>query len=151
VEERASLATRFEPGASSRVQLIGAAVMWMVGAGIMLSRGLVYLSDAHWALWVIAVAGVLGVVKGHAVMQRAARKGVERIRQRDGRCFFGFFSWKTWLLIAVMMTSGILLRNAGFNDEVLAIIYLTVATALIYADHVFWFAILRSGAPNAAA
>ena len=149
LNERTSLVTRLEPGATSRVQLVGAAVMWMVGAAIMLTRGLTYLSDAHWALWIIAVAGVLGVIKGHAVMQRSARKGVERIRQRDGRCFFGFFSWRTWLFIAVMMTGGILLRSSGLDDAVLAIIYLAVATGLIYADTVFWSAALRPVAPEA--
>ena len=150
MEEREPLLSRLEPRASSRAQLIGAAVTWMIGAMILLTRGIFYLYDSHWAWWIIAVAGVLGMAKGHAIMQRAARKGVERIKNRDGRCFFGFFSWKTWLLIAVMMFGGIMLRESGLNDSVLAIVYLTVATGLIYADHVFWFAILRysSPAPN---
>ena len=50
------------------------------------------------------------------------------------RCLFGFFSWKAWLLIVVMMGGGIVLRNSGAPTEALGVLYMAVGTALLYGD-----------------
>jgi len=139
-----SLARRLMPKGSVRLQLTLAAIMWLVGASIVGVRGVNYLWESRdWAAWLLALALALGVAKGHFVLDRAARKGVDRIRAR-GRdaCLFGFFSLKTWLLIAVMMGGGIALRNSGAPSEVLGVMYAAVGTALVYGDITYWRAVL---------
>lgn len=131
------------PRGSVRLQLILAALMWLVGASILGIRGAIYLSHSHWAAWLVALALVLGVVKGHLLLDRVARKAVQRIRSRGReRCLLGFFSWKAWLMIALMMGGGILLRNSGTPEEVLGVLYAAVATALVYGDITYWRAVL---------
>lgn len=140
--EATPLYLRLMPRASARVQLVLAAFVWCVGASILGVRGIVYLSRSHWAAWLVAFALVLGVVKGHLILDRVARKAVVRIRLRGReRCLFGFFSWKSWLLIVVMMGGGIVLRNSGMRPEVLGVIYVAVATALLYGVSTYWKAI----------
>jgi len=128
------------------VQLVLAASVWLVGASILAVRGAGYLLDAHWAAWLLALGLVIGIAKAHLVLDRVARKAVVRIRARDrDGCLFGFFSWKSWLFILVMMGGGIALRNSGAPEEVLGVIYAAVATGLVYADRVYWHAVFRAG------
>ena len=140
-EGHTPLAYRLMPRASARVQLVLASIVWLVGASILLTRGVFYLYHSHWAAWLVALALVIGVAKGHLVLKRVASKGVDRIRVR-GRdyCLFGFFSWKSWLLIGVMMGGGIMLRQSGAPPAFLGVLYMAVGTALIYGDHRYWLA-----------
>jgi hypothetical protein len=150
-EQPVSWARRFEPKASVRTQLYAAAVMWLIGAAFLTRRAVIALSDEHAAWWIVAIAVsiavVLGLIKGRAVMYRAANKSASRIRSRGRSCFFGFFSWKTWLLVAVMMTGGILLRLSPLPHTLLGILYLAIAVGLIYGDWVFWSAAIRHTEP----
>jgi len=139
---RLSLSQRLMPRASARVQLVLASVVWLVGASILGARGIVYLSRSHWEAWLVALALVIGVAKGHLVLDRVARRAVTRIRLRGrDRCMFGFFSWKSWLFIACMMGGGIALRNSGAPAAFLGVMYVAVATALVYGDHTYWRAV----------
>ena len=117
--------------------------MWLVGACILLVRGIGYLHDEHWALQLLALAAILGVLKSRMVLDRVARKAVARIRQRGTAWYFGFFSGKSWGFVAIMMGGGILLRRSGLNHGLLAVLYLAVGSALVLADRIFWSA-LRS-------
>jgi hypothetical protein len=146
-----SWAQRYEPRASVRAQLYAAAVTWLLAASMLLVRAFGFLGDQHKAWWIVAaavsVAAVLGLVKGRAVMYRASKKSVARIRARGRSCFFGYFSWKTWLLVAFMMTAGILLRRSGLPHTLLGVVYLAIAVGLVYGDWVFWDAAIRHADP----
>ncbi len=146
-----SLLMRLEPKASVKTQMYAAAVMWLIGAAFLARRAVIALSDQHMAWWIVAIAAsvavVLGLIKGHAVMYRAANKAVARIRTRGRSCFFGFFSWKTWLLVAVMMTGGILLRLSPLPHTLIGTLYLAIAVGLIYGDFVFWSSAFRHKEP----
>ena len=132
---------RFMPRASAKVQLVLASIVWLIGASILGVRGVIYLTRGHWAAWLVALALVIGVVKGRLVLERVARKAVERIRSRGREhCLFGFFSWKSWILIGVMMGGGIMLRRSGAPPAILGVLYVAVATALLYGDHTYWLA-----------
>lgn len=140
-----SLVYRLTPRASARVQLLLAAIVWLVGATILGVRGAGYLLQAHWAAWLLALGLVIGIAKGHLILDRVARKAVARIRERDRNgCLFGFFSWKSWLFIFVMMGGGIMLRNSGAPAEFLGVLYAAVATALVYADRIYWRAVMAA-------
>ncbi len=147
---------RLTPRASARTQLFAAAVVWAVGAGILITRGVVYVHDRSWHAWVLgaALAVIIAVPKTRFVLDRVARKAVARIRARDHACFFGFFSWRSWLFVGVMMGGGIMIRNAFVKPDVvgagiLGALYLGIGAALLVADRVFWHAALQSlGAPK---
>lgn len=132
---------RFTPSAGTRVQLVSAALMWMIGATILLVRGVGFLHDS-WFAALVALAVTIGVVKSRFLLDNIARKAVERIRQRGVACYFGFFSPRSWGFIAVMMGGGILLRSSGLPKDLLAVIYVAVGSALVLADRIFWQAVV---------
>lgn len=138
---------RITPRAGVRVQLFTAAIVWLIGASVLLVRGIGFLSAAHWAIWIVALAVVIGVVKGHTILYRAAEKSIAHVRARGHACFFGFFSWASWAFLVVMMGGGIMLREfATRYPQVpwvmpsMAVLYIAVATGLLYADRVYWLA-----------
>jgi hypothetical protein len=119
------------PPAAERTQLVSAAAMWLIGASILLVRGTAYLDDRYWHAWALAIG-----------------LAVARIRDRGRAHFFGFFSARSWLLVALMMGGGMLLRRLVVHPDVIGTgimgaIYIGVGTALLLADRVFWHAALR--------
>jgi hypothetical protein len=116
--------------------------MWAVGAVILLVRGLGFLHDS-WFAALIALAVVLGVLKSRYLLDRVARKAVLRIYHRGKACYFGFFSWKSWLFVGGMMGGGILLRNSGLPKDFLAVLYVGVGSGLVLADRIFWQAAVK--------
>lgn len=141
---------RLTPRAGVRVQLFSAAIIWLVGATILLVRGAQFLHD-RWIPLIVAVAIFIGLTKERYILSNYARKAVIRIHERGRACYFGFFSLKAWLFILVMMGGGIALRRSVLADtrdiipwgrDVLAVIYVAVGTALAYADRIYWQAAL---------
>ncbi|MDZ4179938.1 MAG: hypothetical protein U1E29_12030 [Coriobacteriia bacterium] len=140
------LLRRLSPPATERTQLLAAALMWLVGASILLVRGVGYLSDRYWHAWALAAGLTLGVLKSKVLLDRVAHKAVERIRARGRAHFFGFFSARAWSLVALMMGGGIALRGMVVQPGVIGAgimgaIYIGVGTALLLADGVFWRAV----------
>jgi len=141
---------KLTPRAGIRVQLFSAAIVWLVGASILLIRGVAFLHD-RWIPLIITIAVLIGLTKERYILSNYARKAVTRIHERGKACYFGFFSWKSWIFIAVMMGGGIALRHSVLADphdtikwgrDVLAVLYVAVGTALAYADRIYWRAAL---------
>ena len=134
------------PDVSVRTQLAAAAAMWLIGSSILLVRGSGYLDGMHWYLVVLGLALVLGLAKAHLMLFKVANGAIQRIRDRGRAHFFGFFSLRAWLLVAVMMGGGIMLRSvvvesSQLGGSFLGTVYLSVGTALLVADVVFWKAV----------
>jgi hypothetical protein len=134
-------AERWKPAAGVRTHLIAAAGLWtVVGLGLTVA-GLVWCFGSAFPLSLaLAAAGIAaGLVKGRFVIRRMAEENVARIIARgDGRCLGGFLSLKTWLLVVVMMVSGMLLRRSGVPKAVLGVVYSAVGTALLAGSLVLW-------------
>lgn len=147
---------RLAPRAGVRVQLVAAALLWLVGTSFLLVRGVLFVVEPGpgfrllpWAVPIAVAAVAIGTVKARLILLGYARRAVARILARGRACFFGFFAPTSWLFIVVMMGGGILLRHSALVDLVwgrvfLAVLYLAVGTALAAADCVFWAAALRS-------
>jgi hypothetical protein len=147
---------RLVPRASARVQMFAAALVWLVGLGFLLVRGVTFmiqpgpvLQFSHWLLPVVAIAIVLGMIKARFILIRYADKAVARIEHRGRACFFGFFSIQSWLFVLVMMGGGLLLRRTPLVDydwgrAALSVLYIAVGTALLIADRTFWISAIRS-------
>jgi hypothetical protein len=146
---------RFTPRAGVRVQLFAAALVWFVGVGFLLVRGVMFVEvpgpGAHFSYWIVPivlVAIVIGIIKARFILIRYADKAVARIRERGHACFFGFFAPASWLFVLVMMGGGIALRHSALVDVawgrvLLSTLYIAVGTGLAIADRIFWIAALR--------
>lgn len=148
------LKARLCPRAGVRAQIVSAAVMWAIGASILLRRGVVYASGRGWHSWALTavLATAIAIPKSRYLLDRTAARAVARIRARGPGCWLGFFSWRSWLLVAAMMGGGLTLRQllvapGAVAAGILGALYLGVGGALAIADRIFWLAALRRHLP----
>jgi len=128
----------FKPGVDRRVHLLAAAFLWAVVGLSLLVRGWIWMEPAE-NCWFLVLAVALGILKSALILDRAARKGVERItRLRDGTCLGAVYSWKTWLLVGIMVTSGILLRMVYEPGKYVGTLYFAVGLALMLSSRFAW-------------
>ncbi|MCP4593705.1 MAG: hypothetical protein GY842_23465 [bacterium] len=136
-----SWSERFKPSASRRTHLLLASFMWTVVGSLLFYFG------ARWVLRAgttyphlqIAAAAVVGVLKARLVLDRTARRVVERIRARgDGRCLGGFVSFRTWALILGMVLLGRVLRGGILPVHVVGLLYTAIGVALLYGSRNYW-------------
>jgi hypothetical protein len=130
-----------KPAAPQRIHLLLAAIMWTAVGAMLALFGLRWLlhGDHPLLVWLIIAAIVLGALKAIFVLRHAAARVINRIQMRgDHRCIGGFFSWRTWIAVAVMMGAGWLLRHAGLPPSVLGVIYLAIGAALLIAACLLW-------------
>ncbi len=92
-------------------------------------------------VWLAPIAALPGILKALFVLDRAAAKGVARIRERgDGRCIGGFLSVKSWLLVLVMMAGGRLLRAGYLPKTLIGFLYVAIGVALVFGSRRPWVA-----------
>ena len=140
-----------------RLQKLLAASLWTI-VGIGLSLGGCYFMFNGFGWWALALAVpmiALGFVKGRFILDKMAKKAVVRIAERGPTApWWGFYPLRTWILIAAMMATGIVLRNvipaifwSGHAPAVyfgyVGLVYLAVGVALIHASRTWWGAFLN--------
>ena len=68
-----------------------------------------------------------------------ARKNVARIQEKEeGSCLGGIFSFKSWLLILVMIALGRLLRLSGVPLGLYGVVVVAVGWGLLLSSRVVW-------------
>ncbi len=136
-----------KPSASYRVQLFLAAFAWTAVGVMLLSFGTNWLwgQDLMYIALALALALGLGVLKARTAMRKAARRAIGRIRQRDGKCVAGFFSWKMWLVALFMMAMGQALRHSPIPRHYLGVVYIAVGVALVLGSIFIWRACFLPG------
>lgn len=127
-----------KPGVNRSVHLLTAALLWtIIGCGLMI-RGwlLIRPEKGH---WLVIVALLAGTLKSFFVLDKTARRSVQRIVEfEDGTCFGAVYSWKTWVLVACMIIFGRLLRQVVEPGLVIGLIYVAVGWALFFSSRHGW-------------
>ncbi|HSO77241.1 MAG TPA: hypothetical protein VLQ76_01620, partial [Bacteroidales bacterium] len=101
-----------------------AGFMWM-GVGIMLCEMAFRWLVASQQPLPFAVAGIAtGIAVYRFGFVKIAQKNINRIEELPGkRCFFSFMTFRSYLLVIVMMTLGITLRHSAIPREWLSVLY----------------------------
>jgi hypothetical protein len=139
---------KFFPQAGPRGQVFFAAVVWLIGAGMILRLAMIFLAKIDSSLWWIPPAGLtFGLLKAYWLMIPSAAKTITRINEQGKTWILNSFSLRTYLTIGGMILLGILLRHVGPVDNLmyqqfLAVLYLTIGIGLFMSDGVF-LAVLR--------
>jgi hypothetical protein len=126
-----------KPAASKTWLIVLAGLMWSI-VGLMLCR-LAYhwLAVVRWT-WV-APPELLGIVLALIAYQfcfsRMAQKNIARLSLlTEKTCIFAFQRWKSYILIGLMITVGVALRNLPIPRPYLAILYTSIGGALFLAS-----------------
>jgi len=95
--------------------------------------------------------GAIGIAIATAahvlVLSKVVRRNIERIRRLPERaCVFAFTAWKGYLMIAVMVTIGVLLRSSTMPMYYLSIPYTAMGIVLLIGSAGFYREFLATAA-----
>ena len=125
------------PAIPKRWLLVLAGIMWF-GVGILLcSLAITWLiKSPNLISLLLAILGIIITIFINILMfSPLALKNVKRIlAAREKACLFSFQAWTGYLIIAIMMTIGIFLRNSSIPKPYLAVVYLSIGGALLQAS-----------------
>ncbi len=131
------LLMRLNPVVPRNWLLVLAGLMWSAVGILLCSYAVNWVT--HPATFIALALGFLGLAISVAVnrwgFSKLAHKNIDRILAYNERaCAFAFQAWKGYLIIAIMMTGGILLRHSSIPRPYLAVVYAAIGAALLQAS-----------------
>jgi len=128
---------KIKPAVNKRVLLFLAGLMWLsVGAMLLyLSFSWLNASHAHGAFIFAGIGVVVALLVHHFGFLKIVDKNLGRILPMEGsKCVFAFMTWKSYILVAIMVAMGILLRHSPIPKPYLSIIYIGIGLALLLSS-----------------
>jgi len=117
---------RFRPAVDKKVLVLMAGTMWC-GVGMMLiSYAVSWLIIADIVNQLIfGLAGLAAAMPIHFLgFKRLADKNLARLLPlTEKKCIFSFMTWKSYLIVPIMVSMGIFLRHSSIPKLFLSIIY----------------------------
>lgn len=135
--------------APARSLKIIAALVWYLGGFVLLLKGSSLLLEAdamkpeeNWP-WIATVAGFLfGGLKAKFLFTKNCQKNLDRISALAQPKLWQFFRPGFFVFLAAMILGGARLSSLAHNNYPLligvAILDLSIATALLGSSHIFW-------------
>lgn len=127
-----------KPGVSRSVHLFAAPFLWTAIGCLLLFRGWGWLDPGKGRLLFLA-AGVLGTLKSLFILDRVARRSLQRIILfKDNTCLGAVYSWKTWMVVVLMITTGIAIRTFTQPGPLTGTVYCAVGWSLCLSSRLGW-------------
>ncbi len=116
--------------------LLLAALTWLVvGVSLVLKGGQILA----WAPGWLAAAFAVGTVKTFLILDKIARRNVQRLNGYSAPIFVGrMFATRTWVIIGLMIVLGRLLRLPVVAPELSGFFSLAVGWGLLAASRLSW-------------
>ncbi len=128
---------RLKPAVGKQTLVLLSGVLWVL-------VGLMLLNYAR--QWLMAQGGAAAVALGlsglgvslfihHFGFLRVVDKNLGRILPMQGkRCVFAFQSWKSYLIVVIMIAMGVGLRHSPIPKPYLSVLYIGIGLALILSS-----------------
>ncbi len=112
--------------------------MWtIVGIGLIIRGVLFLVAESRYDI--LGMVLLFGIVKYLLVFQKTAQKIAARMGKREGDVFiWSVFPLCTWILIAVMITMGVLIRLSTLPREIYSLVIAGVGLGMFIASVIFW-------------
>lgn len=89
----------------------------------------------------------LGFIFGYFIFCKMfikiVQKNISRIKEKEPRCFFAFQSIKSYFIVAIMITLGIIIRRLGVDKKIISFIYASVGISLVKSSFIYFKEIRR--------
>ncbi len=122
---------------TKKVLMFIAGLMWLLVGIMLMNYARIWLSpESEKIVFIFAGAGVLSaLIIHHFGFLRVADKNLKRILSMEEKVsVFSFISWKSYVLIAGMITLGITLRHSAVPKNYLAVLYIGIGMALFLSS-----------------
>ena len=127
-----------KPGVKRSVLLFFAPLIWSAVGVLLMVRGIGWIGSGT-ARWLVLIALSMGTLKSLFMLDKVAQKNSIRIQNMGGHsCIGAVYSWKTWLLVLLMMGMGIALRTLTTPGKIVGTIYFAIGWALFFSSRHGW-------------
>jgi hypothetical protein len=124
---------KFTPSVDKRVLVLLAGLMWC-GVGIMLIRfAIIWLTPMGIrSAGIYYASGFLAAMPIHHFgFLKIADRNLKRLMPlNQKRCVFSFMTWKSYIIVLVMISMGIALRHSALPKKYLSVLYNGIGLAL---------------------
>jgi hypothetical protein len=139
---------KIKPGVQKRTLLLIAGCAWSIAGGILISRSLIHLIGVNHLLTMeLGIGIVFGSFFYLLLFARISKKHITRINliEIDNPCFFSFFNFRSYLLMAIMISGGITLRLSGLvNPEIIYTFFLCMGIPLLVSAWRFFYSYAKN-------
>jgi len=128
---------KYKPAVTKNVLLFLAGLIWGCVGIMLLFPAFSWLSkSSNINIYLFVGAGVVSALLVHHFgFLKIVDKNLGRILPMDEKnCLFSFIPWKSYLIIAVMITMGTILRHSVIPKQYLSILYIAIGLALILSS-----------------
>ncbi len=130
---------------SRAMHLFIAPFIWTAVGTLLMVRGLGWIGFSM-TCWVLLGAVFVGTIKSLTILDRSAKKTLQRIMGlNDNTCIGAVYPWRTWLLVILMMASGITLRSLTEPGLFIGTVYFAVGWGLLLSSRHGWAQWLQRG------
>ncbi len=142
--------SRFKPAVQRNTLLFSSACLWTcIGLLLIVKGGYRWYQLPVHTPYVIVAGLVCGTLKSFVILDKSARKGIDRILNfADGTCLGAVYSSKTWILVLCMISLGVILRNSSLPVQLLCFMYFTIGWALLFSSRLAWREWLKRQNPS---
>lgn len=132
--------SRFKPGVTQHTLLLLSACLWTaIGLMLLIKGGYRFSQLQQYHPAIVLAAAITGSLKSYFILDRAARRGIQRILKfKDGTCLGAVYSVKTWIVVLFMIAMGVILRKSSLPGNILCFVYITVGWALLMSSRFAW-------------
>ena len=128
---------KIKPAVNKRVLLFLAGFMWLGVGTMLLFLSISWLDEfrVHGSIIFGATGVIVALLVHHFGFLRIVDKNRGRILPMEGpRCVFSFITWKSYIIVAVMVAMGILLRHSPIPKPCLSVLYMGIGLALVLSS-----------------
>jgi uncharacterized membrane protein len=128
---------KFKPAAGKRILVFLAGFAWICAGTVLLSFSATWLNGffAKGSLKFTGAGVLLALVIHHFGFLKVVDKNLGRLLPvNEPKCLFSFISWKSYIIIIVMITMGVLLRQSPIPKPMLSVLYTGIGLALILSS-----------------
>jgi hypothetical protein len=124
---------KFTPSVDKRILVLLAGLMWY-GVGIMLIRFAVswlIIYDGKEQVLFFAIGFLAAMPVHHFGFLKIADKNLNRLMPlTEKKCVFSFMTWRSYIIVLIMVSMGIALRHSSIPKRYLSILYNGIGLAL---------------------
>ncbi len=137
---------KLNPAVDKKVLIALTGIMWLV-VGLMLCKlaiGWLSQTSAKNALWLGLSGALLSLLIFHFGFFKLVYKNVARIlSQKNKMCFFAFQTWKSYIIVAIMIGMGTALRHSPIPKPYLSVIYIGFGGAMFWSSLKYFWVLFR--------
>ena len=129
--------TKIKPAVNKGVLLFLAGFMWLSVGTMLFFLSFSWLNafQVHGSFLFGGIGVAVALVVHHFGFLKIVDKNLGRILPMEGtKCIFAFITWKSYIIVAVMVAMGILLRKSPIPKPYLSMLYLGIGLALILSS-----------------